>query len=127
MENQNLTVFVASSVGIDYYHYLKKTIALSGIHVRGISLISESNYRRQARSSGISKILLRLQMYVFYPLILLIKGVTCTSSSVFVVDKKLAVVENKESSGYRWDKIRYKGAPPAKREGHTSVAVEDYI
>ena len=85
MENQNLTVFVASSVGIDYYHYLKKTIALSGIHVRGISLVSESNYRRQARSSGISKILLRLQMYVFYPLILLIKGVTCTSSSVFVV------------------------------------------
>eukprot|EP00944_MAST-04C_sp_MAST-4C-sp1_P003610 g3610.t1 len=33
----------------------------------------------------------------------------------------------KPTTGYRWTKIGYKGAAPARREGHTSVAVEDYI
>ena len=85
MENTNLTIYVASSVGIDYYHYLQKTISLSGVNVKGISLVSESDYRRQAKSSGVAKILLRFQMYVFYPILLLLKGVTCAPSSVFVV------------------------------------------
>ena len=33
----------------------------------------------------------------------------------------------KPSTGYRWNKIGYRGAAPARREGHTAVAVEDYI
>jgi N-acetylneuraminic acid mutarotase len=56
------------------------------------------------------------------------RGKKSNNPKVHIVDKKLKIaIDNQDSTGYRWDKIRYKGAPPAKREGHTSVAVEDYI
>ena len=85
MEDKNITVYVASSVGIDYFYFLQKTIAYTGSVVKSISLISEAEYRKQARSSGPTKLWLRLKMYLVYPLFLLYTGITCKSSSIFVV------------------------------------------
>ena len=48
------------------------------------------------------------------------------NNKVFSVNGSI-VNDAADTTGYRWDKIKYKGAAPAKREGHTSVAVEDYI
>lgn len=80
-----LTVYVASSVGIDYFYFLIKTIKAAGYEVKEISLIPELSYRRQARESGVKKVWLRTKMYVLYPLFLLFKGMTCEPKSVFVV------------------------------------------
>ena len=85
MENKTITVYVASSVGIDYFYFLQKTITHAGFNVQSISLISEADYRKQARSSGITKIWLRAKMYLVYPLFLLFTGITCKRSSIFVV------------------------------------------
>lgn len=76
---------VASSVGIDYFFFLARTIRQAGHPVHEIFLIPETAYRAQARSSGPVKVWLRLQMYVLYPLLLLITGLRSRPGSVFVV------------------------------------------
>lgn len=89
MKNSSLgnkiKIFTCSSVGIDYFFYLGKTIRNSGYEVEDVYLISEQDYRRQAKSKGLEKLLLRYKMYVLYPLILIKKVWTAKGPSIFVV------------------------------------------
>lgn len=78
-------ITVASSVGIDYFFFLARTIRHAGHAVNEVYLIPEAAYRAQARSSGPVKVWLRLQMYVLYPLLLLRTGLRSRPGSVFVV------------------------------------------
>ena len=43
-------IYVASSVGIDYFFFLANTIRHAGYEVKELFLIGEDDYRRQARS-----------------------------------------------------------------------------
>ena len=85
MSTRDPRVYVASSVGIDYFFFLANTIRNAGFNVKELYLIPEESYRRQARSSGLTKIWLRVKMYLLYPAYLLKEGLRCDPSSVFVV------------------------------------------
>jgi hypothetical protein len=78
-------VYVASSVGVDYFFFLANTIRHAGYEVKELFLITEDDYRRQARSSGLMKIWLRIRMYLLYPVYLLVQGLRCERLSIFVV------------------------------------------
>jgi len=82
---KELKVFIASSVGIDYFFFLEKIIGSNGITVEPIYLIKEKDYRSLAQKKGFKKIYLRIKMYIFYPLYLIYKAVLCPSESVFIV------------------------------------------
>lgn len=85
MGKQAIKIYTASSVGIDYFLFLGKTIKDAGYEVEPLYFISEERYRKLAKSSGIKKVWLRLQMYLFYPLYLICKGLVSKRNSIFVV------------------------------------------
>ncbi len=85
MAGERLNIYIASNVNIDYFKFLGKTLESSGYNLISLYLISEQDYRTLARSSGVSKIRLRVKMYIFYPLYLMYKGLTCKSNSIFIV------------------------------------------
>lgn len=85
MVKQVIKIYTASSVGIDYFFFLGKTIENAGYEVEPLYLISELNYRKLAKSSGVKKIWLRFQMYLLYPIYLLYKGLVSKRNSIFVI------------------------------------------
>jgi hypothetical protein len=85
MDKQNIKVYTASSVGIDYFFFLNKTIESAGYVVEPLYLISEVNYRKLAKGSGIKKIWLRTQMYLLYPLYIAYKGLRSSNKSIFII------------------------------------------
>jgi Rps23 Pro-64 3,4-dihydroxylase Tpa1-like proline 4-hydroxylase len=80
-----IKIYTASSVGIDYFFFLGKAIKNAGYEVEPLYIISEVKYRELAKSGGIKKVWLRLQMYLFYPLYLICKGLASERNSIFVV------------------------------------------
>lgn len=84
-EKQVTKVYICSSVGMDYFFFLKKTIESSIFSIDTIFLISENTYRNLSKITGIKKIYLRLQMYIFYPILLIYKATICKNNSIFVV------------------------------------------
>lgn len=85
MDAEKVRIYVASSVGIDYFFFLAKTIRAAGYDVQEVYLIPEDSYRKQAKTSGLRKLWLRAQMYVVYPAHLILQGLQCRKNSVFVV------------------------------------------
>lgn len=86
MVNQKkLKIYTASSVGIDYFFFLGKTIGFNGTEVEPIFLITEKDYRALAKTKGLKKIYLRIQMYVFYPIYLMFKAIKSPRNSIFIV------------------------------------------
>jgi len=85
MGEQTIKIYTASSVGIDYFFFLSKTIEDAGYKVEPLYVISEVNYRKLAGAWGIKKVWLRLQMYLFYPLYLIYKGLISERNSIFVI------------------------------------------
>lgn len=85
MDRKELNIYTASSVGIDYFFFLTKTISETGYNTQPVYLISEEAYRKLAKSSSISKIWLRIQMYIVYPLYLIYKGFLSKPGSIFIV------------------------------------------
>ncbi len=84
-EQKKLKVFIASNVGMDYFFFLGKTLAANGTEVEPIFLVKEQDYRFAAKNKGFKKIYLRIQMYVFYPLMLVCKAITSPKNSIFIV------------------------------------------
>lgn len=70
---------------MDYFFFLKKTIESSTFSIDTIFLITENTYRNLSKITGIKKIYLRLQMYIFYPILLIYKATFCKNNSIFVV------------------------------------------
>ncbi|PYF75453.1 glycosyltransferase family protein [Pedobacter nutrimenti] len=85
MDKKKLKVYIASNVGIDYFFFLAKTLKEADYEVEPVFLITEVNYRKWTKASGLKKIWLRLQMYVFYPGLLLFKACICDKKSIFVI------------------------------------------
>jgi hypothetical protein len=85
MDGKKVRIYVASSVGIDYFFFLAKTIRAAGYDVKELYLIPEESYRKQAKTSGLRKLWLRAQMYLVYPAYLIAEGLRSRKSSVFVV------------------------------------------
>jgi hypothetical protein len=85
MDKQKIKVYTASSVGIDYFFFLGKTIENAGYEVEPLYFLSETKYRKLAKSSGFKKVWLRIQMYLLYPLFLIYKGLTSRNNSIFVI------------------------------------------
>ncbi|GAB2609603.1 hypothetical protein GCM10027035_02450 [Emticicia sediminis] len=84
-KKQIVSIYICSSVGIDYFFFLGKTIAASGFDVKPIYLINENAYRKSAKTRGFRKLFLRFQMYVCYPALLMYKVFTCEKKSIFIV------------------------------------------
>lgn len=82
---KELNVYIASSVGLDYFFFLKKTIEQSGYAVKPVYLIDEQKYREQAKSSSLNKVILRIKMYVFYPVKLSWLAIQSRPGSIFIV------------------------------------------
>jgi hypothetical protein len=85
MDKEKLKVYTCSSVGIDYFLFLNKTISEAGFDSEPLFLITEEDYRKLAKQKGFRKIWLRIKMYVLYPLMLIQKGFKSEKGSVFVV------------------------------------------
>jgi hypothetical protein len=85
MDKKKLKVYTASSVGVDYFLFLNKTISEAGFDSEPLFLITEEDYRKLAKQKGFRKIWLRIKMYVLYPLMLIQKGFKSEKGSVFVV------------------------------------------
>ena len=85
MDKKKIKVYTASSVGLDYFLFLNKTISEAGFNSEPLFLITEEEYRNLAKQKGFSKIWLRLKMYVFYPVMLIYKGIKSERGCVFVI------------------------------------------
>lgn len=85
MDKKKLKIYTGSSVGIDYFFFLNKTIENAGYNVEPLFLIKENDYRRLAKSKGYKKVWLRIKMYVFYPFYLILRGLKAEKDSVFVI------------------------------------------
>jgi glycosyltransferase involved in cell wall biosynthesis len=85
MDKKKINVYIASSVGIDYFFFLNKTISESGFNARPIFLIREEEYRRLAKRRGVLKVFLRIKMYVVYPFILVYECLKSEKGSIFIV------------------------------------------
>lgn len=85
MDQKKLKIYTASSVGIDYFFFLSRTIENAGFQVNPIFLITETEYRKLAKNSGFKKIWLRIKMYLFYPIYLIWEGFKADKGSIFVI------------------------------------------
>nr|WP_315418532.1 hypothetical protein [uncultured Pedobacter sp.] len=85
MAKQELDVYICSNVGIDYFFFLGRTISAAGYEVKPVYLVSETDYRKLAKTGGFPKIWLRIKMYVLYPFLLLYRVILSKRNSVFVV------------------------------------------
>lgn len=85
MAQEKIKVYTASSVGIDYFFFLTRTISSDKFEAEPLYLISEQEYRNLAKSGGFKKLWLRIKMYILYPLFLIYKGLGCRRESIFVV------------------------------------------
>jgi hypothetical protein len=85
MDKKKLKIYTASSVGVDYFFFLNKTIIEAGFDAEPLFLVTEDDYRRLTRSNGVKKFWLRIKMYVFYPLMLIYKGFKSKNGSIFIV------------------------------------------
>lgn len=85
MDKQKLKIYTCSNVGMDYFLFLTRTVAQAGFDVVPIFLTSEADYRRLGKGKSISKLWLRLQMYVLYPIYLAWKVLFAKKNSIFIV------------------------------------------
>lgn len=85
MEGKKSIVYTASSVGVDYFIFLSKTIERAGYNVKPLFLISEKDYRSLSRSHNFDKLVLRCKMYLLYPFYLIKNGFCAQKGSIFIV------------------------------------------
>ncbi len=85
MKKKNKKVYITSNVSLDYFFFLCKIFKKLGYEVKPIYLISETTYRSSSKSKNISKLILRLQMYMIYPIYILFLGLISHKSSIFIV------------------------------------------
>lgn len=78
-------VFACSSVAIDYFDFLGKSLAASADEVVAVTAVSEGGYRRAARGSRLARLVLRLRMYLVYPAMLAGAALRARQGDTFVV------------------------------------------
>ena len=85
MKKKNKNIYITSNVSVDYFFFLCKVLRGLGYEVKPIYLISESKYRLNSKSLNFSKLYLRIQMYIFYPIYIFLLGLISCKSSIFIV------------------------------------------
>ena len=85
MKKKIKKVYITSSVSIDYFFFLCKIFKKLDYEVIPLYLISESTYRLSAKSLNLNKLYLRIQMYIIYPIYILLIGLLSRKSSIFIV------------------------------------------
>ncbi|MEM0965509.1 MAG: hypothetical protein AAGJ81_05115 [Verrucomicrobiota bacterium] len=78
-------IYLCSSVRIDYLSHAKSCAEMLECEIEEIYYLSEADYRKAAGLSGIKRIWLRLQLYVFYPILLVRKVLFAKRESIFIV------------------------------------------
>lgn len=68
-----------------FIYHLQKTLNEAGFQSELIYWTSEERYRRLAKSNRLQKVWLRIQMYVLYPFLIVLKGLTGKGNAVFIV------------------------------------------
>lgn len=78
-------VYACSNVNVDYFKYLNECLAMEGLDVTPVFLLTETEYRSASKRKGLTKAVLRVKMYIAYPLRLLARCLIANRDSVFVV------------------------------------------
>ena len=69
-------IYLCSSVRIDYLSHAKACAELLKCEIEEVFYLSEAAYRKGAGQSGLKRVWLRIQLYIFYPLLLIRKILT---------------------------------------------------
>jgi hypothetical protein len=85
MEEKKLKIYIASNVGIEYFFFLAKILSTQGYDIEPIFLISEFEYRSKSRKGLFSRLILRIKMYVLYPVKLLYTAFLSPANSIYIV------------------------------------------
>ena len=85
MGKKNKKIYITSNVSVDYFFFLCKVLRGLGYEVKPIYLISEAKYRSSSKNLNLSKLYLRIQMYIFYPIYIFLLGLISCKSSIFIV------------------------------------------
>ena len=99
-------IFACSSVAIDYFDFLTKSLAASADEVVAVTAVSEGGYRRAARGSRLVRLVLRLRMYVVYPLLLAGAALRARRGDTFVVTSNTFFAPAWVALLVRWRGIR---------------------
>lgn len=78
-------IFACSSVALDYFAFLVDSLASTTAAVVPVTAVTEDAYRGASRGSRLTKALLRLRMYVVYPLLLVAATFRARRGDTFVV------------------------------------------
>ena len=81
----NKSIYICSSVLADYTLYLNACLENLGYQVYMLALLDEYTYRKASKKGGLTKLYIRLGMYVLYPLKLAIKVLCAPSGSLFMM------------------------------------------
>ncbi len=87
MRLDNPKVYYCSSIGLDYFFFLGRTLGNAGFKATPIYLVSEKVYRKRARYRIYHpmKIWLRIQMYLIYPLFLWMNALFSIRPRTYIV------------------------------------------
>ncbi|MDA7612476.1 hypothetical protein N8626_01905 [bacterium] len=78
-------IYLCSSIRIDYLSHVRSCVELLGCEIEEVYFVSETDYRKAAGLSGIKRIWLRIQLYIFYPLRLVWSILKARKGSIFIV------------------------------------------
>jgi glycosyltransferase involved in cell wall biosynthesis len=99
-------IFACSSVALDYFRFLCESLAASATRVIEVAPVAEDHYRRSARGSGMTRLRLRLQMYVMYPLRLFVSTFQARRGDLFVVTSNTFFAPMLVAFLVRWRGVR---------------------
>jgi glycosyltransferase involved in cell wall biosynthesis len=82
---QRKGIFACSSVALDYFTFLIDSLACTGSAVVPVTAVAEAEYRRASRGPRFTRAILRIRMYVVYPLLLVAATFRARRGDTFVV------------------------------------------
>jgi glycosyltransferase involved in cell wall biosynthesis len=99
-------IFACSSVALDYFRFLCESLGLSATRVIEVAPVAEDHYRRSSRGSKMTRLRLRMQMYVMYPLRLLVATLRARRGDLFVVTSNTFFAPMLVALLVRWRGVR---------------------
>lgn len=99
-------IFACSSVALDYFRFLCESLATSATRVIEVAPVAEDHYRRTARGSRLTRLRLRLQMYLMYPLRLILATFQARRGDLFIVTSNTFFAPMLVAFLVRWRGVR---------------------
>lgn len=79
------TVYLCSSVRADYVSFAAECLDPALFRVRELYYLTDTEYRKSARSTGIRRCWFRFQLYVLYPIMALSRALFAEAGAIFIV------------------------------------------